>query len=1064
MNKRFTSKILNPRQAEVRRQCGDSVEFAVSGDEGMNSIFKKAYDFFKSKVCGAISSAYNQIFPQAEMSVQYRKDDLIDTKLPPISEIVSVNLPAPRPLCFDSGTSVPTPGRFDFNNSEIDPDNNKKTIPPHDYMKDLPEFTEEDRVKANTPVWKKHSFQVPERFSKKNLPCDVQVKSNPIFEVPQMTSNSKNGEEIPMKSQKSEDFAQATKPVVQDLNSSSKNSLGGSSDKFRFEDKGSAEHKEKPVKENPNSTPILPGKNMRRNEPSNSKNNIFSSPSASQSGNAYLMTPEFKMPQGEKPKNIGFFVSENEKQNPHFESEGFVDNDDDEDDEDEIISKKSETENNAKAGSDKRGSTLGNANKGISFSDQKNEASNFSNPFASASNPIKLLENPFKNTEIAAKTTENPSKIQENPFKPADNPFKNPENTSKTFENSLKNQENTTKPLDNPFKPQDSSTKIPDNLFKPQDSLFKPQDNSLKPQDNSIKPQENPFKPTETFSKPQDTTFKLNNINPPPLQSGSPSSDNPQSKLPSSTDTSPNNPPKSSPQKPNPEINSLNTSSNSLSSNLISTDIPKETTTVNNPQSSNSLNFNNLVSNSSLDSTKNLNPFNANPIPQTSIKNLSEEEKLIKCQQEKIEEEQRKLAAQSSSTDTNVNNPFLSVSNVQQAKPSYVFGSSSSAPSAIPSSLTNALSNNAFAPQVNSGISNSNPFQPTPVTNIPYNPFNNQSSFSNTSNNISTGNFPSTNSNQNNPFPAIQGTQQNPFSTNPANQPYNFSSSTIPQNPYAPNPINQSNPFNNSSFVPSSNSTSNPFSANPIPSSNPASNPFSANPIPSSNPASNPFSTNSISSSNPASNPFSANSIPSSNPTSNLFSTNSIPSSNPASNPFSTNSIPSSNPFNAHSTYQSNPFTGNSAISNNSFVQNSLPFNSNPSNHNPYSNQPDQNLHDIPMNSNLPYENSFNSAFSSNNYNTSYQGQSSNSFMQTDTSTSNFPRQNSSSISFVAQNPFSSGQNSSAVNPRPNIYASNFGTSNTDIRVETNNIPSQVTGTFSMGSVPRSNTRPKRFH
>ena len=49
MEHKFTSKILQPRQAEVRRHSGDSVEAAVSGTSGMYEAFTKRRSRIQTK-------------------------------------------------------------------------------------------------------------------------------------------------------------------------------------------------------------------------------------------------------------------------------------------------------------------------------------------------------------------------------------------------------------------------------------------------------------------------------------------------------------------------------------------------------------------------------------------------------------------------------------------------------------------------------------------------------------------------------------------------------------------------------------------------------------------------------------------------------------------------------------------------------------------------------------------------------------------------------------------------------------------------------------------------------
>ena len=169
MERKFSNKILSPRQAEIRRRSGDSIEAAVGGTAGMYQAFSSSLKKAQAKVSRAISSVIDIIFPPAQMSIINREPPQLPNKLPALSEFIKRPLPVPKPLHSDSGTLAPTPGRFDDESERINLDHRTKRNKPDCPNFQLIPFKASDKMKLATPVWKKYQFKLPERMNFKNI-------------------------------------------------------------------------------------------------------------------------------------------------------------------------------------------------------------------------------------------------------------------------------------------------------------------------------------------------------------------------------------------------------------------------------------------------------------------------------------------------------------------------------------------------------------------------------------------------------------------------------------------------------------------------------------------------------------------------------------------------------------------------------------------------------------------------------------------------------------------------------------------------------------------------------
>ena len=169
MEHKFTSKILQPRQAEVRRHSGDSVEAAVSGTSGMYEAFTKSLKKAKETVSGAFTSVMGKVFPPAQMSLISRELPQIQPKLPPLFEFMNKppNLPSAKPMHSDSGTSAPTPGRFENENErkdEFEPPAKRMKVD-YSHEANVLQFKKKENPKMATPIWKKYQIKAAERIN-----------------------------------------------------------------------------------------------------------------------------------------------------------------------------------------------------------------------------------------------------------------------------------------------------------------------------------------------------------------------------------------------------------------------------------------------------------------------------------------------------------------------------------------------------------------------------------------------------------------------------------------------------------------------------------------------------------------------------------------------------------------------------------------------------------------------------------------------------------------------------------------------------------------------------------
>jgi hypothetical protein len=143
------SKILSPRDTQIRRELSNSAEFAASGFSAIYSSAKSQLKKVVSKLSGACSTAMTLIFPNPEITVQDRDLYSFNLKLNSISETIKNPLPGPKPLHMDSYTMPPTPGRFLTNE---DSGNKREKILKHELRVEMitkPEY--------GVPVWKQLS-------------------------------------------------------------------------------------------------------------------------------------------------------------------------------------------------------------------------------------------------------------------------------------------------------------------------------------------------------------------------------------------------------------------------------------------------------------------------------------------------------------------------------------------------------------------------------------------------------------------------------------------------------------------------------------------------------------------------------------------------------------------------------------------------------------------------------------------------------------------------------------------------------------------------------------------
>lgn len=192
MEKKYSNKILSPRQAEVRRMSGDSIESVVSGASGMYESFAKSLRKARGKIVGAMSNVFCLMFPPMQINMINREPYESLPKLPPMSEFMKRPLPVSKPLHSDSGTSAPTPGRF-----EPDPNRFQGLEPPNKKVKieelGLIPFKSSDKVKMATPVWKKYQFKMPERVNfNNNKKLEIKVEEPEAKVLEMQIGNERN--------------------------------------------------------------------------------------------------------------------------------------------------------------------------------------------------------------------------------------------------------------------------------------------------------------------------------------------------------------------------------------------------------------------------------------------------------------------------------------------------------------------------------------------------------------------------------------------------------------------------------------------------------------------------------------------------------------------------------------------------------------------------------------------------------------------------------------------------------------------------------------------------------
>jgi hypothetical protein len=618
MDRKFTNKILQPRQAEVRRLSGDSIESAVSGDSGMYYHFAKSLKKVRDKVTGVVSSAINIMFPPSQISVLNRSPRVNMVKLPAITEFAKLSLPAPKPLHSDSSTSAPTPGRFDqpglqevqiFNDSKkpkLYDDANYKMIP----------FKPQDKAKLGTPIWKKYQFKAPEKFGLKKQDENVAKKIEIKVENKNTVSNDNiksNNESDPQKnnsadkqmldqnkteaSQKKKSFSEPNSEekrpklserelVSQYLKSMYKSKQNSDEKKNLSENLKFSDSKAKPQSSKVsselissaglNNTPItkpdknnlstsLTPKNIELTPEFPNNNEIKSSPQAElknpiESIPSPSVTQETKVMSDKKPENVSFFVPENEKKYEEME-EGF---------------KVTEKNSNKTQKLDANYSDIPKPTPEVinpSPMAMERDAINSMNTIKQNSSPVfafgnKMTSNPFLSSDSVSQAK--PvyvfgSSSSSNPFQ--SNPVSQPNPINNPFQSApLTNPGTQPSPINNPFQPAPLTNPFqPTPLYSSNVPVTQPS------------PINNPFQATPQISNP----FQTN-----PLYS---------SNVPTSQTNPINNPFQSTqpnnPFQPNP---------------LYSSNVPNtQTNPINNPFSSNPIN----------------NPFQPTPLYSSNVSN-----------------------------------------------------------------------------------------------------------------------------------------------------------------------------------------------------------------------------------------------------------------------------------------------------------------------------------------------------------------------------------------------------------------------------------------------------------
>ena len=114
-----------------------------------------------------MSNVFSLMFPPIQINMINREPYESLPKLSSMPELIKRPLPVSKPLHSDSGSSAPTPGRFE-------PDQNRFQCfePPNKNAKieelGLVPFKPSDKIKLATPVWKKHPFKMLERVNFNN--------------------------------------------------------------------------------------------------------------------------------------------------------------------------------------------------------------------------------------------------------------------------------------------------------------------------------------------------------------------------------------------------------------------------------------------------------------------------------------------------------------------------------------------------------------------------------------------------------------------------------------------------------------------------------------------------------------------------------------------------------------------------------------------------------------------------------------------------------------------------------------------------------------------------------
>ncbi|CAG9320915.1 unnamed protein product [Blepharisma stoltei] len=119
MSHRIGYRFLSPPHCEITRRLAESAEGAFLQNEGPYSILKLGIKRAKFALSSACSSIWNYIFPPAQIGVISRDAFSSLKKIYPISEFIEDSISQPKPLHTDTGTSAPTPGRFEIRDSEL---------------------------------------------------------------------------------------------------------------------------------------------------------------------------------------------------------------------------------------------------------------------------------------------------------------------------------------------------------------------------------------------------------------------------------------------------------------------------------------------------------------------------------------------------------------------------------------------------------------------------------------------------------------------------------------------------------------------------------------------------------------------------------------------------------------------------------------------------------------------------------------------------------------------------------------------------------------------------------